>query len=177
MSKYLSGRDRDRSREYLRKYRADPANRDKMNARKREWRKRRGPEKTPAGRAWEYHRMRPEDKAAMWQAQGGRCYLCGDELPLDKAVIDHDHRCCPRRRNQSWSCPDCRRGLACHPCNLIVGHAGDDPDRLRRIAAALEPANLAVTQRLASRPQPMTLFETEGLSDGSAAGVEPGAGS
>lgn len=165
MSKYIPERDRDRNREYLRRYRADPVNRDKMNARKREWRRRRAPEKTPASRAWEYHRMQPEDKAAMWQAQGGKCYLCGGDLSLEKAVIDHDHRCCPRRRNQSFSCPDCRRGLACNPCNLIVGHADDDPDRLRRIADALAAANLSVMQRLAARPPPVTLFEIEGDSD------------
>lgn len=172
--------DPERFRQYQNGWRA--ANRDHVNAVRRAWRKRpevkqREREQRAVSHMRTSHRLRPEDVAAIWQAQGGRCYLCGAELPLSAAVIDHDHRCCPRTQHTSYSCPDCRRGLSCHPCNLIVGHADDDPNRLRRIADALEAANLGVTQRLASRPQ-ATLFEMEeGPSDGSATDDKPGAGS
>ena len=85
--------------------------------------------------------------AALWEAQDGKCYLCGDELhpELARAVhLDHDHRCCPKAR----SCEKCRRGLACADCNRLIGCAKDDPKRLRRIADNLERAYADVTQRL-----------------------------
>ena len=80
-----------------------------------------------------------DEFARLWQAQDGKCYLCEGPLGPDQADchVDHDHSCCPSGR----SCEKCRRGLA-HPlCNWIVGYAGDDPDRLRRIADNLEAAN------------------------------------
>jgi hypothetical protein len=62
-------------------------------------------------------------------------------------AIDHYHGCCPPKR----SCDLCRRGLACSKCNSLIGLAGDDPDRLRRIADALEVANARVKARIAER--------------------------
>jgi hypothetical protein len=81
----------------------------------------------------------------LYRLQDGRCYLCGNPLPADpsKVHLDHDHRCCPPRR----SCQYCRRGLACLPCNMLIGHAGDDPDRLRRVADNLAAANAQVKIR------------------------------
>lgn len=86
--------------------------------------------------------------AAMWAAQSGRCYLCGDDLIAEQTVVDHDHRCCPASR----SCAYCRRGLACGNCNSLIGFARDDPDRLRRIAASLETALAAADERMAGKP-------------------------
>jgi Recombination endonuclease VII len=80
--------------------------------------------------------------------QDGLCYLCGDPLQHNKpnAVhLDHDHRCHPTSR----SCAICRRGLACNNCNVLIGRALDDPDRLRRIADNLERALAEVDQRMA----------------------------
>jgi Recombination endonuclease VII len=90
-----------------------------------------------------------EEFSKLWQAQDGRCYLCGDPLDSDQAAchVDHDHSCCPQGR----SCERCRRGLAHPRCNWIVGYAEDDPDRLHRIANNLEKANILVRQRLAAR--------------------------
>jgi hypothetical protein len=84
----------------------------------------------------------------MWQAQNGCCYLCGEELdPKTEAVhLDHDHSCCPPIR----SCRTCRRGLTHRRCNVAIGLAGDDPARLRRMADALEAAQLAFRQRQAT---------------------------
>lgn len=87
-------------------------------------------------------------RAAMWEAQDGKCYLC--ERPLGPglmAVVEHDHRCCPAGR----SCADCRRGLACNRCNRVIAFVYDDADLLERIAANLRPAVEAVTIRLATR--------------------------
>lgn len=96
-----------------------------------------------------------EDWPAMWQAQGGRCYLCGCSLEGILVRIDHDHRCCPPSR----SCRSCRRGLACDPCNKALGMINDDVDRMRRMADGLEAAMRAVTARLRADEQ-LDLLET-----------------
>src|SRR5262252_5094779 len=48
-----------------------------------------------------YHGMRPEQWEAMFQEQGGNCYLCERPLPVNRnrIVIDHDHGCCPPQRS------------------------------------------------------------------------------
>jgi Recombination endonuclease VII len=148
---YIPERDRDRNREYLRNYRADPVNREKINSRKREWRQK--PEVQERERAqrralrWKYyHHLTPEQVGEQLDAQGGRCYLCGTGLLLADIEIEHDHRCCPKNR----SCPACRRGLACHFCNKIASFSGDDPALLRQIADALEAAMARVTERMSN---------------------------
>lgn len=88
---------------------------------------------------WMYG-VTPERVAELAAAQGGACYLCGEPLDWDKPRkihIDHDHACCRGRR----SCGTCVRGLACGPCNTAIGLFGDDPDRMRRVADALEMAS------------------------------------
>jgi len=84
----------------------------------------------------------------MHQQQGGMCYLCGDPLACEDAVIDHDHACCPPR----GSCRACRRGLAHNRCNSAIGLAGDDPVRLRRMADNLEAAAKSARSRIAAKP-------------------------
>src|ERR1035438_5681784 len=85
----------------------------------------------------------PEQWQAMFDAQGGCCYLCGEPLDLElkgRGVgisTDHDHSCGRGRR----SCGTCIRGLACMPCNAGIGNFGDDPGRMRRVADNLEMAN------------------------------------
>lgn len=84
---------------------------------------------------------------AFWEAQEGKCYLCGAGLDRegDRAIhLDHDHSCCPLGR----TCERCRRGLACKNCNHILGIAKDDFAQLRRIADALERASLEVAERM-----------------------------
>jgi hypothetical protein len=112
------------------------ANRDAYSAKDRERRRR------------DHHGMQPEDWTRMWAAQGGRCYLCGEELALEQAHVDHDHGCCPK----GWSCQICRRGLACLHCNTAIGSARDDPARLRRMADALEAAQAVVNERKLAGP-------------------------
>lgn len=92
------------------------------------------------------HRHGPhieEDWAAMWVAQEGNCYLCGDPLVEGNVHVDHDHRCCPH----THSCRNCRRGLACNRCNQAIGLANDSPERLRRMADGLEVAQQRVAER------------------------------
>lgn len=60
----------------------------------------------------------------------GACEICG----APARVQDHNHNCCPRYR----SCELCRRGVLCQGCNLAIGHAQEDPLRLRAAADYLE---------------------------------------
>ena len=94
----------------------------------------------------------------MWDAQGGQCYLCGDQLSREATVVDHDHDCCPPKK----SCAFCRRGLACHLCNTSIGLQHDDPDRLVRIAANLRAALATVAQRQTVRPVQELLIDLPG---------------
>lgn len=106
-----------------------------------------------------------EDLAAMWDAQQGLCYLCGCDLnAVKRVVIDHDHSCCP----PDHSCRACRRGLSCDGCNIGIGMVGDDPDRLRRMADALEVAQKAAKARIAALSVQMELFPLEAPSAESA---------
>lgn len=59
-----------------------------------------------------------EDYAALLDAFGEKCGICGEE-PKDGEVlaIDHDHSCCAG----SKSCGQCVRGLLCLICNLRYG--------------------------------------------------------
>lgn len=62
---------------------------------------------------------------AMLEAQGGVCAICGEpETAKNRTVlaVDHDHA------------TGRARGLLCHRCNRLLGHAGDDPEILRRAA-------------------------------------------
>lgn len=91
--------------------------------------------------------------ARMLAEQDGCCYLC--RLPFGTAIplIDHDHACCPPLK----SCSVCRRGLACNRCNILIGHAADSVDLLRRIADNLERAGAATQARIAAKPQQLEL--------------------
>jgi Recombination endonuclease VII len=118
--------------------------RERHAAYMREWRKGRPPRNTKktheqhvTNGLWAKHKLRLADYDALWESQGGKCYLCGDDLVRGrKTHIDHDHSCCPRNK----SCALCRRGLSCDLCNWIIGYAGDDPGRLRMLADNLEAA-------------------------------------
>lgn len=66
--------------------------------------------------------IRWADREAMYVAQGGRCASCWAG-PAEH--IDHDHA------------TGRVRGLLCGPCNLLLGHAGDDPARLAAAIAYL----------------------------------------
>jgi len=165
---YLRNRDKhrqarreyvQRNREAVRARKADyyQRNRDEIKQRTAAWLEQ-NPGKQREMRLKSHHGMRPEDWDALWAAQDGRCYLCGGELnpgPGRHVHIEHDHSCCPLFR----SCRICRRGLACKRCNSAIGLADDDPARLRRMADALEAAQLAVEQRKAAGSMQLDLLE------------------
>lgn len=79
------------------------------------------------------------DYDRMAKEQGDRCAICATDTPGGRGEswsIDHDHACCGGK----GSCGRCVRGLLCSACNLFIGYAGDDPNRLRSAAAYLEMA-------------------------------------
>jgi hypothetical protein len=71
--------------------------------------------------------LSPEQYDRLVIAQAGRCAACGEPPPATGTPtqrylhVDHDHD------------TGRVRGLLCHPCNLTLGYARDDPDRLRRL--------------------------------------------
>lgn len=68
-----------------------------------------------------------EDWARMFNNQGGRCATCGYTLRFDASTqVDHCHR------------TKKVRGLLCALCNRALGHAKDDPARLRALADYVE---------------------------------------
>jgi len=77
------------------------------------------------------HGLRPEDYAAMWEAQEGRCAICREEPAEGEFLhIDHDHL------------TEVRRGLLCPPCNRGLGQFKDDVDRLLAAADYLMQAGI-----------------------------------
>jgi len=56
-----------------------------------------------------------EQYQAIYEAQGGVCYLCrrARGTGRKRLSVDHDHACCPG----SVSCGKCVRGLLCKTCN------------------------------------------------------------
>jgi hypothetical protein len=73
--------------------------------------------------------LTPEQYEARLAAQGGGCAICGTTEPGGRGrgtfYVDHNHA-----TGQV-------RGLLCSPCNLMLGHASDNPARLLRAVAYL----------------------------------------
>lgn len=64
------------------------------------------------------------------------CEVCGKAKPERRSLaIDYDHS---HHDGPSRMCPDCIRGVLCSGCNSALGHAGDSPDILRKLANYLE---------------------------------------
>jgi len=80
------------------------------------------------------YNLSPEEYAALLKRQGGLCALCRrPERVLDcrrkgvrRLAVDHDHA---TRKV---------RGLLCHACNVMIGHADHDPALLRAAADYLD---------------------------------------
>jgi Recombination endonuclease VII len=147
--------NRERLKEEARQWRA--LNPERSREVQRKFRERNTGKLRLAGMVHIHGPLYPVVFAQMWQAQDGRCYLCRRALDRSKVHMDHDHRCCP----SDASCGLCRRGLACMACNVLIGRADDDPQRLRLIADNLEIALKEVDARLTEKPEQQAL----GLND------------
>ena len=87
-----------------------------------------------AGHRRSKYGVSPDEFAKMLEQCRGRCPCC--KVPFsamlrEKPCIDHCHK---RGLGQRQAV----RGIVCHRCNLIFGHAGDDPTILRACARHLE---------------------------------------
>lgn len=64
-----------------------------------------------------------EQFEALLAAQDHKCAICTRVLePGKKTHVDHDHSCCP---SKTKACGACIRGVLCHDCNILLGHAKD----------------------------------------------------
>jgi hypothetical protein len=115
-----------------------PEERDKLTQRQRNGRKNdpirfRGYDmKKRFGVTWEEFDRR-------FAEQGNKCAGCGTTESGESSGswhIDHDHACCPLPKRKT--CGKCIRGILCRSCNLALGNARDDVDRLRGLATYLE---------------------------------------
>lgn len=83
------------------------------------------------------YNITPTEYWALYDAQGGMCYMCGpwtNNRGISKRLsVDHDHACCPAPP----TCGRCTRGLLCSRCNSVLGELGDSSghieDRLFRM--------------------------------------------
>ena len=82
--------------------------------------------------------------AALYAAQGGKCYICERATGKTKALaVDHNHE------------TGAVRGLLCGPCNRgVVGHLRDDVEALRRAITYLttEPAQAVLKRNPPAEP-------------------------
>jgi len=108
--------------------RCDPC----RDARQRQLEKQRNAKRTAQGH-WTADTLRRKygwtvaDFQTQLEIQGGACAVCRVPTPGEGHYwhVDHDH--------QTGKV----RGILCQHCNLGVGNAGDDPERLRAMASYL----------------------------------------
>lgn len=149
-------------------YDADPRNKERIAARKKEWHAKKYPEKrehiAAQGRAWaaankervrylgrvgkvrRSYGLTPDELSEMIGACEGRCPCCKvpfSEILGTRPCVDHEHK--NGRGRESV------RGILCHRCNLLIGHAADDPKILRAAARYLDRAT---RQTLSDSQQP-----------------------
>lgn len=136
------------SAEKSRKWRSiNPWHRDEARERRRLWRLQNPELAKRTAKQWAKdnpEKMRAFDlktrygiSTARWERmlidQAGRCDVC--EEPMREPEVDHDHGCCPTRAR---CCGRCIRALLCKSCNVMLGHANDDPKRLIKGATYLQ---------------------------------------
>jgi hypothetical protein len=73
------------------------------------------------------YNLSPEQRAEIRLRQRGVCPGCGKSLDEVKETIDHVHDNTKRVR-----------GILCNHCNLVIGHAYENPEVLRSLAFYLE---------------------------------------
>lgn len=165
---YLANRERIRA-ESRERYASDPAYRQEVNQRNNAYAEKnrdriRAYQKDLSARGIarvhnlvRVHGLDAAGWSALWDAQDGHCYLCGDDLDPSptKTHVEHFHGCAAHEPKKS--CQYCQRGLACSRCNTMIALAGDDPEFLRKIAGVLEIANRDVAERQLKAPEQLTL--------------------
>lgn len=73
-----------------------------------------------------------EDYWALYEFQGGRCYICRWARGKRKRLsVDHDHKCDAGHPPRE-GCPECVRGLLCVFCNNLLGRFRDSIEVFER---------------------------------------------
>jgi hypothetical protein len=68
-----------------------------------------------------------EQYAAIYEAQGGKCYVCQRATGKVKALaVDHDHYREGCLHAPDVGCVMCVRALLCGPCNQTIGRLGTE---------------------------------------------------
>lgn len=86
--------------------------------------------------------LAPGEYDSMYEAQGGRCFICGGSHAKGKLVVDHDHLTGEVRK------------LLCNHCNTLLGQALESVAILRNAVLYLEgslqtgPAEFLAPERL-----------------------------
>ena len=81
------------------------------------------------------HGFERDEAIQILKKQGG-CEICHIVLPEEGGhwYLDHDHECC----KPNTSCENCRRGILCRDCNLMLGFAKDNTEVLNKAIKYLE---------------------------------------
>jgi hypothetical protein len=100
-------RDRVQATETARKWRANNRTKDSSSSRKHRYKK--------------LYKLSVEEYETLLDSQEGCCKICGTHCEKLKTRLHVDH--CHVTGDV--------RGLLCRKCNLMLGHANDDPDILK----------------------------------------------
>lgn len=66
-----------------------------------------------------------ENFCEMYNQQEGKCFICHTSVPENEIRVDHNHTTGKTRK------------LLCHNCNVVLGHAKEDPGILTKCAEYL----------------------------------------
>lgn len=83
--------------------------------------------------------LTPEMFKKMFEEQGSVCAACGSTdpgTPSGAWHVDHDHKCCDNISGKT--CGKCVRAILCRWCNMALGNAKEDTNRLRKLADYVE---------------------------------------
>ena len=73
-----------------------------------------------------WYGMPRETYDALYEAQGGRCFICRIANGKTKSLaVDHDHNC-REGHPPDRGCPRCWRALVCGRCNRLVAFLGSE---------------------------------------------------
>lgn len=81
------------------------------------------------------YQITQQEYVAIYEAQGGVCYVCRKATGKTKALaVDHDHKC-TAGHDPKVGCRLCIRALLCSRCNRMIGFL--DVDALQRAIEVL----------------------------------------